>query len=95
MYYVVIIRQSFIFQCQSEVFIVNEPRTNSFAKDLGGKMETQKVFIFFKDVCFQANQSITASAQLLKSISNLTELFLCLRGSRAPFIFLKFFIPSS
>lgn len=58
-------------------------------------METQKVFIFFKDVCFQANQSITASAQLLKSISNLTELFLCLRGSRAPFIFLKLFTPSS
>lgn len=47
MYYVVIIRQSFIFQCQSEVFSVNEPRTNPFAKDLGKKKKIQKTIYLF------------------------------------------------
>lgn len=52
MYYVVIIRQSFIFQCQSEVVSVNEPRTNPFAKDLGKKKENPKNYLFFlKALC--------------------------------------------
>lgn len=67
MFCVIIIRKSFIFQCQSEVFSVNEPSTNSFAKDLGKKRKPKKLFIFFiKTVPFQANQSITACAGLLK-----------------------------